>query len=96
MGSIINPRNPRRACAASFLCVSVCLSVDAYSGTTGYEAAYKQQSVFLVHLMHLKLSMSKVKRCNSGQRVFRSLCLMLEGTEAYQSRYSVVVGVYLV
>ena len=23
------------------MCVSVCLSVDAYSGTTGYEAAYE-------------------------------------------------------
>ena len=85
MGSIINPRNPRRACAASFLCVSVCLSVDAYSGTTGYEAAYKRTTVSLPSPSHaLEI---KVKRCNSGQRVFRSLCLMLEGTEAYQSRY---------
>ena len=39
--------NPRRACAARVtvlglsLCLSVCLCVDAYSGTTGYEAAYE-------------------------------------------------------
>ena len=39
--------NPRRACAARVtvrrlsVCLSVCLSVDAYSGTTGYEAAYE-------------------------------------------------------
>ena len=35
--------NPRRACAArvTVLGLSVCLSVDAYSGTTGYEAAYE-------------------------------------------------------
>ena len=25
-----------------FVCVCVCLSVDAYSGTTGYEAAYSR------------------------------------------------------
>ena len=25
------------------VCLSVCLSVDAYSGTTGYEAAYELQ-----------------------------------------------------
>ena len=38
-GSFINPR---RACAARVTVVglSVCLCVDAYSGTTGYEAAY--------------------------------------------------------
>ena len=42
--------NPRRACAARVtvvgLCVclfvSVCLSVDDYSRTTGYEAAYER------------------------------------------------------
>ena len=33
--------NPRRACAAR-VTVLVCLSVDAYSGTTGYEAANKR------------------------------------------------------
>ena len=39
--------NPRCACAARVtvlglsVCLSVCLSVDAYSGTTGYEAAYE-------------------------------------------------------
>ena len=39
--------NPRRACAARVtvlglsVCLSVCLSVDAYSGTTGYKAAYE-------------------------------------------------------
>ena len=36
--------NPRRACAASVTVVGlcVCLSVDDYSRTTGYEAAYKR------------------------------------------------------
>ena len=39
--------NPRRACAARvvcvlFVCLFVCLSVDDYSRTTGYEAAYEQ------------------------------------------------------
>ena len=38
--------NPRRACAARVtvvgLCVCVCLSVDDYSRTTGYEAPYEQ------------------------------------------------------
>ena len=42
--------NPRRACAARVIvyswsvCLSVCffLSVDDYSRTTGYEAAYKR------------------------------------------------------
>ena len=38
--------NPRRACAARLVCVSVslfvCLSVDDYSRTTGYEAAYER------------------------------------------------------
>ena len=34
--------NPRRACTARVAVYSwfVCLCVDAYSGTTGYEAAY--------------------------------------------------------
>ena len=37
---------PRRACVARVtvclsVCLSVCLCVDAYSGTTGYEAAYE-------------------------------------------------------
>ena len=34
--------NPRRACAAKITVVglSVCVCVDAYSGNTGYEAAY--------------------------------------------------------
>ena len=40
--------NPRRACAARVtvlglcVCLSVCLSVDDYSRTTGYEAAYER------------------------------------------------------
>ena len=36
--------NPRRACAASVtvLGLSVCLSVYAYSRSTGYEAAYER------------------------------------------------------
>ena len=38
--------NPRRACAARVtvvgLCLSVCLCVDDYSRTTGYEAAYER------------------------------------------------------
>ena len=36
--------NPRRACAARVTVVglSVCLSVDDYSRTTGYEAAYER------------------------------------------------------
>ena len=38
--------NPRRACAARVtvvgLCLSVCLSVDDYSRTTRYEAAYER------------------------------------------------------
>ena len=40
--------NPRRACAARItvvglcVCLSVCLSVDDYSRTTGYEAAYER------------------------------------------------------
>ena len=35
--------NPRRACAARVtVVVSVCLSVDDYSRTTGYEAAYER------------------------------------------------------
>ena len=44
-GNIINPR---RACAARVtvlglcVCLSVCLSVDDYSRTTGYEAAYER------------------------------------------------------
>ena len=34
--------NPRRACAAPVTqYLSVCVRVDTYSGTTGYEAAYK-------------------------------------------------------
>ena len=39
---------PRRACAARVtvvglcVCLSVCLSVDDYSRTTGYEAAYER------------------------------------------------------
>ena len=33
--------NPRRACAAR-VTSSVCLSVDDYSRTTGYEAAYER------------------------------------------------------
>ena len=39
--------NPRRACAARVtvvvlcVCLSVCLFVDDYSRTTGYEAAYE-------------------------------------------------------
>ena len=40
--------NPRRACAARVtvvglcVCLSVCVSVDDYSRTTGYEAAYER------------------------------------------------------
>ena len=40
--------NPRRACAARVtvvglcVCLSVCLFVDDYSRTTGYEAAYER------------------------------------------------------
>ena len=40
--------NPRRACAARVtvvglcVCLFVCLSVDDYSRTTGYEAAYER------------------------------------------------------
>ena len=36
--------NPRRACAARVTVVGlcVCLSVDDYSRTTGYEAAYER------------------------------------------------------
>ena len=40
--------NPRRACAARVtvvglcVCLSVCLCVDDYSRTTGYEAAYER------------------------------------------------------
>ena len=40
--------NPRRTCAARVtvvvlcVCLSVCLSVDDYSRTTGYEAAYER------------------------------------------------------
>ena len=40
--------NPRRACAARVtvlglsVCLSVCLSVYAYSRSTGYEAAYER------------------------------------------------------
>ena len=40
--------NPRRACAARVtvvglcVCLSVCLSVDDYSRTTGYEADYER------------------------------------------------------
>ena len=45
---VLGLNNPRRACAARVavvglcVCVSVCLSVDDYSRTTGYEAAYKR------------------------------------------------------
>ena len=40
--------NPRRSCASRVtvvvlcVCLSVCLSVDDYSRTTGYEAAYER------------------------------------------------------
>ena len=40
--------NPQRACAARVtivglcVCLSVCLSVDDYSRTTGYKAAYER------------------------------------------------------
>ena len=34
--------NPRRACAARVTVVGLCLFVDDYSRTTGYEAAYER------------------------------------------------------
>ena len=43
---VIGVVNPRRACAArvTVLGLCVCLSVDDYSRTTGYEAAYERYS----------------------------------------------------
>ena len=39
--AIINPRRSRAA-RATVVCVSVCLSVDAYSAITGYEVTNEQ------------------------------------------------------
>ena len=41
--------SPRRACATRvILCLSVCLSVDYYFRSTGYDAAYERQSTAIV------------------------------------------------
>ena len=39
---VITLINPRRACAARVTVVGLCLFVDDYSRTTGYEAAYER------------------------------------------------------